>query len=279
MSKTYNNKTLEEYYTLYKEEQEEMTQTAFCKAYNIPRSTFNDYVRKRRNRPEMDVEVAIKIARNEGLEIEKELTWCLDSRLEEMADFLSEPDDVARSKMKLAKCSRYFFWKTAMEYIFHYQNRDSNIEKLFYAEKDSSDLKKIINITNYIYTSLLFIEDDEDFELVRARKNLFSTTLDEQKHNLTESAYQFYKELLSIIGNSCYGIPKRIFPGPLSQCQNILKNAANCLLKKEGILNQEIIHRIANETGTSYYEALTVIMDAQNEGKVFEKAFPYDFLE
>lgn len=283
MSKTYNNKTLEEYYTLYRTYPKNMSQTSFCAMFNIPRSTFNDYVRKRSEeiRPKTDIEAVVKIVRNEGQEVERELACYLDSRLEEMADFLAEPCDAARSKTKLAKCSRYFFWRTAMEYISSFRsNKDANIEKLFFAEKDSDDLKKIINIVDFIRCSLLFIEDSEDFELIRARKNLISTTLYEQRSNFTQDAYEFFTELLTIIGNSCYGMPKRTLPASFFQCENILKNAANCLLKKEGILNQDIICRIANETGTSYYETLAVIMDAQNEEGVFgRKVFPYDFLE
>lgn len=48
MPKTYNNKTLEEYYALWKLAENSVSQTEFCKFHNIPRSTFNDYVRKKK---------------------------------------------------------------------------------------------------------------------------------------------------------------------------------------------------------------------------------------
>lgn len=277
MSKLYNNKTLEEYYALYLQSGSKMSQTKFCEMHRIPRSTFNDYVRKRKT---TDIDASIKEAYREEEEIERSLACSIENRLYEMAHFLAISDDCERSKTKLAKCSRYFFWKTAMEYISFYKNdKNSNIEKLFYEEKGSKKLEKIIEVIDCIYNSLFLMEIENNLECLSAKKGLCSKTLTENRISFTGDAFSFFNAALSIIGNTCYGKPKIKFPNTLCRCEKILKKAANSLCKDRDILNRDIIQRIADETSSSYYEVLSVIIDAQYEGKIFGKIFPYDFVE
>lgn len=71
MPKTYNNKTLEEYYALWKLAENSVSQTEFCKFHNIPRSTFNDYVRKKKG--PNDIIRASGLVRREQIKAEREI--------------------------------------------------------------------------------------------------------------------------------------------------------------------------------------------------------------
>jgi hypothetical protein len=285
MPKTYNNKTLEEYYALWKLAENSVSQTEFCKFHNIPRSTFNDYVRKKKG--PNDIIRASGLVRREQIKAEREimsLPWWERKKL--LREFLSVSNDVDRTKTLLGQCSSIFFWKIVIFTLaFPLENfSPEDYEKIFGISASETELIDELEKTiqyiyfNYYKASLNISDPEREFELTSANIFRVENFLQKNKNIIVPLCFYLLKTMLEAINSTSFGEYKYGFPSTFGGNYVILKSAARTLLQGK-IMDKKSIQEYADVLKCSYWNAFNLISAAENEVEIFGKIFPYDFVE
>ena len=285
MPKTYNNKTLEEYYALWKLAENSVSQTEFCKFHNIPRSTFNDYVRKKKG--PNDIIRASGLVRREQIKAEREimsLPWWERKKL--LREFLSVSNDVDRTKTLLGQCSSIFFWKIVISTLAFPLEKFSfkDYEKIFGISASETELIDELEKTiqyiyfNYYKASLSISDPEKEFELTSANILRVENFLQKNKNIIVSLCFYLLKTMFETINSASFGEYKYGFPSTFCGNYVILKSAARALLRGK-IMDKKSIQEYADALKCSYWNVLNLISAAENEADIFGKIFPYDFVE
>lgn len=285
MPKTYNNKTLEEYYALWKLAENSVSQTEFCKFHNIPRSTFNDYARKKKG--SNDIIRASELVRREQIKAEREimsLSWWERKKL--LREFLSVSNDVDRTKTLLGQCSSIFFWKIVISTLAFPLEKFSfeDYEKIFGISASETELIDELEKTiqyiyfNYYKASLNISDPEKEFELTSANILGVENFLQKNKNIIVPLCFYLLKTMFETINSASFGEYKYGFPSTFAGNYVILKSAARALLQGK-IMDKKFIQEYADALKCSYWNAFNLISAAENEADIFGKIFPYDFIE
>lgn len=283
--KTYSGKTLKELFHIYETLDSNVSQIQFCKSWDVPKSTFNDYVRKmkqnmRQNNP---FDMLTEFGKEGQSSLEREFSLSYERRYHAMRDFLDCPCDIQRTEQKMAGVSSRFFAKCAVEFIA--KNGDKGdivrMEKLFYPFNDRDIFVNLIKTIKFIYSQFSYSQNNVQLSWYISPEDKAKTLdsaflyLTDKKYFMTSALFNYIEEIYLLAKHIVFNGSLRL-PNTLEKCHQILRDFAH-VLEMDSKITSESLDDISEINHVYTTEAYAVISEAETNMNVFGKAFPYDF--